>query len=426
MKLSLQLVVLSGFLYTVSVCSKPRIHHSCTSSLREIMAKPSDYDLDELNEKLRENCCNGFSHEVLKCIESGAVINSRNKVNGWTALHWAAKREHDNIVLMLLKHGANPRIENNNGEFPIDLTSREDIKRLLSLNLSKDSDEIAGNKRSKDETNPQGQSKDGPRPGSTGKMSFVPGYPVLPYAVAAAGNPILTQAVDPSTSTSVDQDPSVLFPGYLAKPFIMAASSKPLSEVSKDGTTMDKEVETSVLVPGYITNPMIPCAVATGSDGSNTIQPAGNESPVNFVPGYLMETNKDDGPNDFKQIFVPHVQQLGSLVNTYVNSMKSLEKPVEYRLYNSCKTTPVATVVVSGPVSELVLKVRIFGEEDFFEVELNSKHLTYEELVNVCCKELSINRAQVNKVRKLPNTIIRRDKDVKRLQPYQELELILN
>ena len=395
------------------------------------MTKPSDYDLDELNEKLRENCCNGYSHEVLKCIESGAVVNSRNKVNGWTALHWAAKRDHDNIVLILLKHGANPKIENHKGEFPIDLTSREDIKRLLSLNVQKESDELSGSKSTREESSPHGQGRDGHRPGTTGKMSFVPGYPVLPYAVAAAGNPILTQTVSPSTSAGSDQDPSVLFPGYLAKPFIMKASSKPLSESREDGTDIDKEVEASVLVPGYITNPMIPCAVATGNtlagnDGSNTIQSAGNESPVNFVPGYLMETNKDDGANDFKQIFVPHVQQLGSLVNTYVNSMKSLEKPVEYRMYDSCKTTPVATVFVSSPVSELVLKVRIFGEEDFFEVELNNKHLTYEELVTVSCKELNVNRGQVNKVRKLPNTIIRRDKDVKRLQPYQELELILN
>ena len=395
------------------------------------MAKLSDHDLEDLNERLRENCCNGYSHEVLKCIESGAVINSRNKVNGWTALHWAAKRDHDNIVLILLKHGANPKIENNKGECPIDLTSREDIKRLLSLDIKKDSEDIPSNKKSKDENSPQGQNRDGLRQGPTGKMSFVPGYPVLPYAVAAAGNPILTQKVDPNAPTSGDQDPSVLFPGYLAKPFIMTASSKPLSEGKEDGAAADKEVEASVLVPGYIANPMIPCAVATGgalggSDGGKAIQNAGNESPVNFVPGYLMETNKEDGQNDFKQMFVPHVQQLGSLVNTYVNSMKSLEKPVEYRLYDSCKTTPVATVFVSSPVSELVLKVRVFGEEDFFEVELNNKYLTYEELLTVCCKELSINRVQVNKVRKLPNTIIRRDKDVKRLQPYQELELILN
>lgn len=398
------------------------------------MANAADFDLDELNEQLRENCCNGYSHEVLKCIESGAGVNSRNKVNGWTALHWAAKRGHDNIVLMLLKHGANPKIENNKGELPIDLASREDIKRLLLLDVRNSADGPSGEKIHKNEVNQQEQKEESSRTGIAGKVSFVPGYlanPVFPYAVAA-GNPILTQAVAPSSSKTGDnKEPSVLFPGYLAKPVIMTASSKPFPESLEDSPTNEKKVETPVLVPGYIANPMIPYAMATGSalsgnEDDKSIEAAGNESPVNFVPGYLMEANKDDVPNDFKQIFVPHVQQLGSLVNTYVNSMKSLEKPVEYRMYNSCKTTPVATVFMSGPVSELVIKARICGENDFFEVELNSKYLTYDELVNVCCKELNINRSQVNKVRKLPNTIIRRDKDVKRLQPYQELEVILN
>lgn len=382
---------------------------------------------EELNEQLRESSCNGHSHAVLKSIEDGAEINSQNKVNGWTALHWATKRERDNIVIVLLKHGANPNIKNNEGKLAIDLTTREDIQRLLTSNTDHISEERHG--RSADAEEKQQKTESARGGGSAGTVSFVPGYlanPMFPYAVA---KPILTQAVTPSSSESGKNEPSVLVPGYLANPVLMTAAPK--AEGSDDGAPGEEKSEQPVLVPGYLANPVIPYAMATGTavSGSNDVtmkEHPGNESPVNFVPGYIMGANKNDVHDDFKQIFVPHVQQLGSLVNTYVNSMKSLETPVEYRMYNSCKTTPVATVFVSTPVSELVLKVRVAGTEDFFEVEMNSKLLTYDELLNVCCKELNINKHQINKLRKLPNTIIRRDKDIKRLQPYQELEILLN
>eukprot|EP00795_Rhopilema_esculentum_P016970 gene16970-8471_t len=382
------------------------------------MTSSSEYDKYQQNEKLREDCSNGYSHEVLKGIEEGAEVNSRNKVNGWTALHWAAKRNHDNIVIILLKHGANANIKNIKGELPVDLTSREDIKRLLTADIQNVLQGRREQEKSECGEGREAQSGDSVKSSAPGAVSFVPGYlanPVFPYAVAT-GNPIITQAVDRGVSKS---EQSVLVPGYIANPVIMTARASSVTVDSKENSSEEKKVEPPLLVPGYIANPVIPYAVATGNqmaddNTSKNSQEAGNENPVNFqVAG------------DFKQMFVPHVQQLGSLVNTYVNSMKSLEKPVEYRLYNSCKTTPVATVFMSTPVSELVLKVRVAGADDFIEVELNNKLLTYEELLNVCCKELNINRSQISKLRKLPNTIIRRDKDVKRLHPLQELEVLL-
>ena len=246
--------------------------HFCDFTLKrsfffpKAMANATNADLDQLNEKLRENCCNGHSPEVLKCIESGASVNSRNKVNGWTALHWAAKRGHDNIVLILLKHGANPNVQNMKGELPVDVTTREDIKRLLSLEVRGETDGNLSDRLSKEEGSEQEQKEESNRTGKTGKVSFVPGYlanPVFPYAVAT-GNPILTQAVAPSSTNTGDKEPPVLFPGYLAKPVIMTASSKPFAEDSDDGPTNEQKVETPVLVPGYLANPMIPYAMATG------------------------------------------------------------------------------------------------------------------------------------------------------------------
>ncbi|XP_070237288.1 putative ANKRD40 C-terminal-like protein isoform X1 [Bos mutus] len=76
---------------------------------------------------------------------------------------------------------------------------------------------------------------------------------------------------------------------------------------------------------------------------------------------------------------------------------------------------------------ELVLKVRIQShkENDFIEVELDRQELSYQNLLQVSCYELGINPEQVEKIRKLPNTLLRKDKDILRLQDFQEVELIL-
>ncbi|XP_044106456.1 putative ANKRD40 C-terminal-like protein [Neovison vison] len=76
---------------------------------------------------------------------------------------------------------------------------------------------------------------------------------------------------------------------------------------------------------------------------------------------------------------------------------------------------------------ELVLKVRIKSprENDFIEVELNRGELSYQNLLRVSCCELGIEPEQVRAIRKLPNTLLRKDKDIQRLQDFQEVELIL-
>ncbi|XP_060544711.1 ankyrin repeat domain-containing protein 40 isoform X3 [Pantherophis guttatus] len=80
-------------------------------------------------------------------------------------------------------------------------------------------------------------------------------------------------------------------------------------------------------------------------------------------------------------------------------------------------------------MQELVLKVRIqnrtLKENDFIEIELDRQELTYKELLRVSCCELGVNPEHVEKIRKLPNTVLRKDKDISRLQDFQELELVL-
>ena len=72
----------------------------------------------------------------------------------------------------------------------------------------------------------------------------------------------------------------------------------------------------------------------------------------------------------------------------------------------------------------LMVKCRIAGgDDDFIEVEVAPP--TFANLLQTCCGELQINDDHVYKLRKLPNVVIRNDKDVLRLVPYQEIELVL-
>ena len=45
-----------------------------------------------MEEKLREAACHGDIEAIQALISSGIDVNSKHKMNGWTALHWAARR----------------------------------------------------------------------------------------------------------------------------------------------------------------------------------------------------------------------------------------------------------------------------------------------------------------------------------------------
>jgi len=78
-------------------------------------------------EQLREACCIGDTETVQKMINDGVDINSQNKMNGWTSLHWAAKRGHTSIVAALLK---------NNADVGVKILSMNSLLMLLEINLS--------------------------------------------------------------------------------------------------------------------------------------------------------------------------------------------------------------------------------------------------------------------------------------------------
>ena len=91
--------------------------------------------LGENEENLREACYLEDFEKVKELIEAGADVNSRNKVNKWTALHWAVSRNNATIVNYLLSRGADEYIENDKGQKPFQLSSSPEVDKCFSLSV---------------------------------------------------------------------------------------------------------------------------------------------------------------------------------------------------------------------------------------------------------------------------------------------------
>ena len=76
---------------------------------------------------------------------------------------------------------------------------------------------------------------------------------------------------------------------------------------------------------------------------------------------------------------------------------------------------------------DLVLKIRVAGsnDPDYVEVEVPRWKLTYVELLKIFCEELNVAENRVERIRKMPNTRLRNDSDVRRLLDMQCLEIVL-
>lgn len=232
---------------------------------------------EDIGERLREAACVGDLSLVTKLQNQGANLNSKNSMNGWNALHWACKRNHEQVVSFLLQKGADKNTTNKDGHSPAQLTSNEVIRKLLGA--SQDADMV--------------------------------------------------------------------------------------------------KVTTLPITPSYLANPPFPYAVKNGDDQATSVTPKAVNQNIN-------RSNVSESSR-----YTPYQLQLDE--------------------------------------AEVVLKARLANcdEKDFIEIELNRTSLDYTSLINLMCAELGVDKSLVSKIRKLPDTIVRKDKDVKRLRDFQELELVL-
>lgn len=325
----------------------------------------------EQQERLREAAALGDIREVQKLVESGVDVNSQNEVNGWTCLHWACKRNHGQVVSYLLKSGADREILTTKGEMPVQLTSRREIRKIMGVEEADDDDEL-------------------PQLKKESELPFVPNYlanPAFPFIYTpAAEDSIQLQnggSSTPAASPPADDSPPLLPP---TEPPLLGA-------FSRDHTSM---------------------ALVQNGDIS--------------APSAILRTPESTKPGPVCQ---PPVSQNRSLFSSVPP-----KPPVSLEPQNGTYAGPAPafqpfffTGAFPFNMQELVLKVRIqnpsLRENDFIEIELDRQELTYQELLRVSCCELGVNPDQVEKIRKLPNTLLRKDKDVARLQDFQELELVL-
>lgn len=379
----------------------------------------------ELQERLREASAIGDIDEVRTLVESGVNVNSQNEINGWTCLHWACKRNHKHIVSYLLSCGADKEILTAKDEMASQLTSKPEIKRLLGVEV----EEVPEVKEP--------------------ELPIIPNYLSNPpfmyskldnkselilaqhltqngsgeHAEDSSSDPAsLSPTHEPQTSQNLVSDSPTPTPNPITHSQAQAGEFIPVTEQngvspspasSHNHTVVNCTVPMDLSVEPHLVNHAdYPHTVA--HNGTMCSPPLASPSPsLASCGGSQVQAPVTSGnPTMSRQQSIP--QQLG-----YGQTGGPLPA---FQPFFFTSTFPVN-------VQELVLKVRIQNpnarENDFIEVELDRQELTYRSLLRVCCRELDISAEHVEKIRKLPNTMLRKDKDVARLQDFQELEVVL-
>ncbi|KAG2460700.1 ankyrin repeat domain-containing protein 40 [Polypterus senegalus] len=337
----------------------------------------------ELQEQLREASAIGNIDEVQTLVERGVDVNSQNEINGWTCLHWACKRNHRQIVSYLLNAGADKEILTAKGERAAQLTSKPDIRKLLGV-----------------EENEIIEAKEAELPITANYLTF----PQFPYAVSGKSAPASSAQGRCYTESNgaleaVHDEGPTIFPA-------IKEANVHNNTVAHNGESHVHAAEHNGAPPQSAVTAVAPEAVLP-SHGEYRTQNG-------LVCTPLLSPSASGGPPvpPTRQQSIP--QQLHS---AQVGAMPAFQ-PFFF------------TGAFPMNMQELVLKVRIqnpaLKENDFIEVELDRQELTYRSLLRVCCRELQVSTDHVQKIRKLPNTILRKDKDVARLQDFQELELVLD
>jgi hypothetical protein len=163
--------------------------------------------------------------------------------------------------------------------------------------------------------------------------------------------------------------------------------------------------------------------------------PAEDNTKTTFVPNYLQNPEFP-----YSESATEFAVRLGIRNSRLARQNGSAMLDSDQRVRHDKSQLPAGNIEVAaadggascakGATNEpcLVIKCRVAdaGETDFIEVELDRKRLSFEALVEICMAELNVDRTKLKKIRKLPNTIVRNDRDVTRLVQFQEIEIVLN
>ncbi|KAK6759136.1 hypothetical protein RB195_016386 [Necator americanus] len=144
------------------------------------MQSRGDLQLDFL-----EQCAIGDEQKVRNMLNAHLVdVNYQHPINGWTALHWGARRGYERICHLLLSSGFSREIKDKSGRTPWDVCSKDNLtlREILRPELETFEEEFyeimpsAGNRRRSSEAGAE-------------KEKFVPNYirnPPFPYVTKAS------------------------------------------------------------------------------------------------------------------------------------------------------------------------------------------------------------------------------------------------
>ncbi|KAL9581026.1 MAG: hypothetical protein Q9212_004143 [Teloschistes hypoglaucus] len=103
---------------------------ACMYGLREVFGETWSGNIN-LAHALYHAASNGHQEIVEKLIELG--VNPRTSVFSETALHGAARRGYEGIVLLLLQHGANFGVDNFTGQTALDHAIRKEHREVIKV-----------------------------------------------------------------------------------------------------------------------------------------------------------------------------------------------------------------------------------------------------------------------------------------------------
>ena len=141
-----------------------------------------------------------------------------------------------------------------------------------------------------------------------------------------------------------------------------------------------------------------------------------------------VKVDSDDQVTEGRK-FVPNYLEyppVGYKVN--LNQIKPTKTPDLVTKSENETAAPAKENMIDLGTKVKILKIRIAdsNDKDFIEIDLPNTKFTFEDLTTVMCEELNIPKDSVERVRKLPNTKLRRDVEVVRLKDYEEIEIVLH
>ncbi|KJE96921.1 hypothetical protein CAOG_07168 [Capsaspora owczarzaki ATCC 30864] len=393
-----------------------------------------------IEESLREAACKGDELGVRSLVSGGANVNSQHLMNKWTALHWAVHRNHVTIAAFLVSRGAQTTIQNASGKTPGDMATSDELRTALGLPLLPASAGAAPG-----------------TPSSSSSLSHHGGLSLSGTAADAAGR----ERTGSTASTSSTGSHHEFVPNYLRHPefpyttpvpssaqHLQAMSSTVSSSSSSYQNPSSTALQQSLAPPS-------PSRTTTGSGYfAQSSYNSGNSSSSHAGIATRGEDEAPRSPNAFPHPsttapggFTPsQYQTLRSLQSQLDNLQQSVRRAssssfadrdpplspnmaalsqLPHGVASTAVAEAISALVLRDQHNRLVVKTRVAGDFHFVELELPTDHLTYASLLEACSHELGIQPDHVAAIHKLPNTLIRKDSDVARLAPLQEIELVL-